>query len=483
MDFLEKLKECRNNPRKMHKKYLESIGILSFIENSIPYEDFKIKEKIDIIISGWNNTCYCGRLSKFESKWCSIRCRNRDPEIRKSIADKNSSNKVSRAEAMKNTLLERYGVDSIQKIPSVQAKTKIKKNSYYNKVIEDTFNRYGLDKSLLSDHEYLRSICNNKSAFEVMRENFNNIPYTTMIRHFERIGFDPKFKDGSSSHGEKELYNWIVSIIPNEEIITNGRKLLDGKELDIFIPNKKLAIEYNGLYWHSESKISSKGNDGKLYHYDKFILAKSKGVQLLQFFEDEWETKKDIVKSIIKSKLGLFDKILYARKCSICYVENKVAYQFLEENHLQGKISGKHLGLFFDGELVSMITVGKSRFKSDIYELYRFVSKSGIRVIGGLSRLIKKIKIDIGCNTIDTYADMRYSDGKSYKTIGKYIGKSDPGYYWTKKKLRLNRFSTQKHKLKDLLGSEFNPSESESQNMERCGWYKIYDCGNLVFSI
>jgi hypothetical protein len=243
------LTEVRKSPRKMHKSYLQKLGIMEKIDDLVP-EDFKIKEKIDIIIEGEYNKCYCGKHAKFGTKWCSITCMNKDSGMRYNTSIKNTLNSKDRLSKAKKTRELRYGVSSVQDIPISKEKTKITKQKYYDSVISDTFNRYGLDQDKLSDHEYLNSICKDSCVFDVMRDHFNNMPYTTLLNHFSRICFDPNFKRGSSSFGEQEMFLWLKSII-DCEIVSNNRKTI-GKELDIFIPEKNIAIEFNGIYWHSE---------------------------------------------------------------------------------------------------------------------------------------------------------------------------------------------------------------------------------------
>ena len=479
--FIEQLIEVRLNPRKMRNSYLESFGLLQKI-NELVSNDFNNREKMDIIILGTYNKCYCGELSKPKSSWCSITCKNKDPVSRELVSIANTNNSAERLEKARNTRIERYGVSSVQDIPASKIKTKLTKQKYYNDVMEETFNKHSLDKKLLSDIEYLTKICEKSSLFEVWNTYFNGISVTTLIRHFERLSFDPGFRRGGSSNGEQELFNWLSSV-SESEVLNNHRKTL-GKELDIYIPEKGLAIEYHGLYWHSSKKLEDKNIDSKNYHLLKLKLANTHNINLLQFYEDEWLYKKNIVKSIILAKLNIFDKIYFARKTTIKLIDKKTSDLFLDVNHIQGKCVGKTFGLF-DGEaLISVMTVGKSRFNSS-YELIRFATKLNCRVIGGFSKLLKYSKTQLGIDEITTYADLRYSTGETYKIFGKFIKQSEPGYFWVDlaNNIRINRFNTQKHKLEKFLGDNFNPDYTEKQNMENAGYHKIYDCGNISFLI
>ena len=138
--------------------------------------------------------------------------------------------------------------------------------------------------------------------------------------------------------------------------ILNTRRVIPPVELDVYIPEKKIAIEYNGLYWHSE-KFKT-----KTYHYDKWLACKNQGVQLIQIWEDDWYYKKDIVKSIILTKINKFEDKIFARKCVIKIVNYNEKFIFLNNNHLQGNSSSSiNIGLYYNNELVSLMTFGKRR--------------------------------------------------------------------------------------------------------------------------
>ena len=214
------------------------------------------------------------------------------------------------------------------------------------------------------------------------------------------------------------------------------------------------------------------------------MKCKEKGIQLIHIFEDEWINKQEIVKSIIKNKLGLTETKIYARKCLIKNINNKEATDFLNDNHVQGRINGKHVGLYFKDELVSILTIGKTRFnKKYEYEILRFCNKINTNTIGGFSKLLKYVIKNHSICSLITYADIRYSDGKLYNSSGfNQLNKSTPNYFYLDKNYnsRLSRIQFQKHKLKNLLES-FDPKLTEWQNMQLNGYDRIWDCGNLVY--
>ena len=275
---------------------------------------------------------------------------------------------------------------------------------------------------------------------------------------------------GRSSSIEQELFDSI----PCENKYQNDKTILGGMELDMVLPDIKLAIEYDGLYWHSVQQ----GKDEN-YHLDKTKRCLEKGYQLFHIFESD---DIEIWQSMINNKLGL-NKRIYARKCEIREVEFADSLAFLNDNHLQGSCTSTiRYGLYYNNELVQLITFGKSCVdKSYDYELLRLCTLKGYCVVGGASKLFKHALKFVKGNII-SYANRRFSCGEIYKQLGFELkGESAPNYFYNKSGKMYSRIAFQKHKLKDML-DKFDDSLSEYENMLNNGYDRIYDCGNLVFS-
>ncbi|NBR23854.1 MAG: hypothetical protein EBU08_08820 [Micrococcales bacterium] len=463
----------------MRREYLEKTGLLSRIHTLTDgYDHLSLKERIDLILKlQTNRSCVvCHKQAKPDSKWCSLPCRNKDPGIRANTSSKNKENSDQRARSLRKTLIERYDVECVQNIPAVKEQMKQIKQGYYDRVIEETFKKYSLDLSLLSDHDYLSKICNNSSYHELSAQHFNSMPVMTILRHFNRIQFDPKFPK-SSSRAEREIREYLLSFLSPDEVLSNDRKVISPKELDIYIPSKNIAIEYHGLYWHSGDKTT---------HKNKMKLCENEGIQLLQIFEDEWAYKQDIVKSILKSKIGYIDRTYNARDLMIEGVSSERAREFMMENHIQGFVPGHHFALIENhtGDIISCMTIGKSRFEKRFgLELLRFASKLNTNVRGGFSKILNHIKKVHSGVQIVSYADLRYSTGAVYEKHGTKIRETAPGYFWcdTKKIVRIPRYSTQKSKLSKLLGSAYDPMKSEIDNMNMAGYVQIWDAGHRLY--
>lgn len=283
------------------------------------------------------------------------------------------------------------------------------------------------------------------------------------------------------SYLEKEIFSFIKDIYKGE-IIENDRNVIKPYELDIVIPKKKIAFEFNGTYWHSSNILKKCIN----YHLNKTLACEEKGYKLIHIWEYDWinPIKQNILKEKIKAILGVDQTKIYARKCIIKEIDSKIKNEFLNLNHIQGEDKSKvKLGLFYNEELVAVMTFGKPRFsKNAEYELIRYATKSGYQVLGGAGKLLRYFERNYNPKSIITYADRSYSQGNMYRKIGfNELKPSAPNYSWVKGDMIYSRYQCQKHKLKGLLGDKFDEKISESQNMLLNGFIKVYDCGNLVF--
>ena len=260
----------------------------------------------------------------------------------------------------------------------------------------------------------------------------------------------------------------------NIEYQTNVRDIIFPKEVDIYIPSKKIAIECNGIKWHSE-KIST-------YHLNKYLSCKQNMIQLLTIWEDWIRTKPNIVKSLIKSKLGLITNKIYARECEIRELYSKVCTEFLNSNHIQGSSpSSIKLGLYYHNELVSVMTFSKSRAgigkKEEGYELVRFCNKINTNVIGGASKLLSYFIRYYNPSKIVSYSSNDISNGGLYQTLGFQKEGTSNAYWYINQHTfeRFHRFNFRKAKLKEM-GFDIE-NKTESQIMNELPYWKIYDSG------
>ena len=285
----------------------------------------------------------------------------------------------------------------------------------------------------------------------------------------------------NKSIAENEVLEYCQSLSSN--VLSNTRSIIKPLELDIHLPNHNLAIEYDGLFWHSSYSTDSENKD---YHLNKTELCQEQGIQLFHIFENEWidPVKQSIWKSIIKNKLGKSSRI-YARKTKVAQITSKDKKQFLIDNHLQGDCaSSVNLGLYLDDELVSVMTFGKSRYNKKVdWELLRFCNRLETSVVGGASKLLAAFRRE-NVGSIISYADKRRSTGGLYEALGFEMShESPPNYFYFRGSMELeSRIKYQKHKLEKMLDI-FNIELTETENMYANGYRKIYDCGNQVWKI
>lgn len=288
------------------------------------------------------------------------------------------------------------------------------------------------------------------------------------------------------SRYELELKEFFDSI--NIEYLNNCRKIVDNRfELDFYFPEKKLALEFNGLYYHGELS----NNKNKEYHLLKTDFCKEKDISLIHIFEDEWVNKKDIVKSKLLYLLNVpSSNKVFARNCKIKEISFNESCKFLDENHIQGKDKSKiRLGLFNENELVSVMTFSRVNvskgYKSseNIYELSRFCSKKYYSVIGGYSKLFSFFKKTYDFDKAITYADRRWSSKNNvYSKLGwEYIGITPPNYWYMDKQhtQRKHRFNFTKHIIVEKMNGD--PTLTEWENMKKMGFDRIWDCGHFKY--
>lgn len=387
----------------------------------------------------------------------------------------------------KQTCLEKYGVEHYNQ--SEIAKEKQRQFNLLKFGVEN-MNQVHIKNYNNLHEDYVRNnfIKDNKFLIQEFQAYFN-LQYKAASQYKKQFNIQEQNKLDVQKT-QQELYRFIKSLNISK-VNYNDRNALDGKELDIYIPDKKLAIEFDGLMFHSFGKskhviFNNFIEEDRNIHLFKTMACQEKGIQLLHIFENEWLTKKDIWKSVIKNKLGLVTNKIYARKCEIRQVQNLEKETFLNTNHLQGSCqSSINLGLYYNNELVSLMTFGKSRFnKKYKYELLRFCNKLDTVIVGAASKLLNYFRKHYN-GSIISYANRRWSNGDLYKKLGfSFVEISEPNYFYfnLKDRILISRIQFQKHKLQKKL-SIFNPDLSETQNMYNNGYRKIYDCGNYTFSL
>lgn len=290
------------------------------------------------------------------------------------------------------------------------------------------------------------------------------------------------------------VYRWFVSKFEHEvrhflmselgygesDLVCNS-KPIGQFELDIFIPSSNVAIECNGMYWHTEES----GNRGRLYHLSKTEMCEQHNIQLFHIFETEWNSKREIWESILRSGTNRNEEVVGARECRVDEISIEEANSFCSNNHLQGghlsaTKKAKAYVLTKDNEIQGCCIFDASRFsRHHEWELIRMCFKKGVTVRGGVSRLITKFERENRPKSLLSYADRRYSRGKGYEATGfNHVGVTSPSYFYFKHSRLFNRINFQKHKLSKKL-KIYDESLSEWENMKANGYDRIWDCGHI----
>lgn len=323
-------------------------------------------------------------------------------------------------------------------------------------------------------NEMVFPICNEMDSNGKRHGRFEQLAYN----HLSGREGCPKCQALMKSFPEYQLIEFIKNLIPDTEILLHSRSIINPYEIDIYIPSLKIAFEFNGLFYHNDDNVPIN------YHIMKTRLCEKQGIKLIHIWEDEWIEKQEIIKSRIKNLLLKNDKTIFARQCIIKEVSKTDERLFLESNHLQGYIVSKYCyGLYIKdtNELVSLISFGKSRYdKTYEYELYRFVNKQGITVIGGASKLFNHFVKQFEHVSIITYADRCWSSINSnvYQSILHMSFKLERplSYFYYKNQTRYKRQNFMKHKLQDCPSNK-----TEKQYMKEQGYSIVYTPGNLVY--
>ena len=193
--------------------------------------------------------------------------------------------------------------------------------------------------------------------------------------------------------------------------------------------------------------------------------------------------KKEIVKSMIASRLGIYKEKIFARKCQIKEIEKDQAKIFFDKNHLQGFAYGDlYLGLMFNDELIQCICINKKGWHDGNVELTRMVTKLNTQVVGGFSKLMKHISDYIEYKSITSYVYKAWFNGKGYIESGfKIVKENNPSYSYVVNGRRVHKSHFRKDKIKKMFERGelkfYDSNKTEHEIMKENKIHRIYDCG------
>lgn len=437
------------------------------------------------LLNGNSPTCKCGCGKPMEIKSYSPPYTTEYASGHNSIGKGNpnykKSSTISTREKMRMRAKDRIdntiGTLPMHSSDAIQKRGEMQTDKFLSKI--QTENDVSILCREVDGHEYYYELKCNKCGhqFEQYHQSYFKCPVCY-----------PKCK----SRIETDIIEYLSSMDNSLKIVHNNRRIIPrNMELDLYFPDKKVAVEIDGLFWHGELQ----GKDAK-YHLNKTIECEKLGIHLIHVFEDEWELNRSMVLHKIGQKLGIFSgKKYYARKCEIRQLQFNECKTFLELNHLQGgDISPVRLGLFSGDELISIMTFSKpntsrgnrsGQSESGVFELSRFATKENVLCIGGGSKLLTHFIRVYSPKKIISYADRRWSSSTSnvYMKLGFTLSRETEPCYWYFKpneRRRFHRFNFTKQKTVDLGGDS---KKTEWQNMQNFGYDRIWDCGHLKYEL
>lgn len=286
-----------------------------------------------------------------------------------------------------------------------------------------------------------------------------------------------------NSKSELEIKEFIEK--HNIECYTD-RKILQGKEIDIFIPSKNIGIEFNGNKWHTEWF----GKKDKYYHLLKLEECNNKGIGLISIFEDEYEYHKDIVLSKILHILHIQEKNkqkIYARNCIVKEIYSYQAEDFLKNNHIQGFVnSSVFLGCFYKDELIGVMSFLKQH--TNDYELTRFATNINYICCGVGGKIFDYFVKNYNFSQIKSFADRRWTLSEKdniYTKLGfEFVEFTRPNYTYYNESVdrfkRIHKFNMRKQKLMKL-NPNLNERMTETEMVKELGYDRIWDCGLIKY--
>ena len=299
----------------------------------------------------------------------------------------------------------------------------------------------------------------------------------------------------SLSYMEEDVGQFLDSIEVKHHF--HDRRIIAPLEIDIVLDDLNIGIECNPTVTHNCSIPFLNRKENLMsysYHKTKSDKGDANNIFIFHIFGYDWTHNQEVIKSMIRNLTNKTENVIYARKCEIKEVPWNDSIEFLEANHRQGSSNAKiRLGLFFEDELVSLMTFNKMRSTigtgkedlSECWELARFCSKLNTTVVGGASKLFKHFIQLVDPKQIRSFSDRAHTKGNLYSQLGfKEIRRSDPGYVWvdTATDKAYNRVNAQKSNIVKFLNDEsIDLSLSESQIMVEHGFVKVPDSGTITW--
>lgn len=293
------------------------------------------------------------------------------------------------------------------------------------------------------------------------------------------------------SKAQIEIYEFIKTL--NSSAILEDRTTYPGLLLDITIPEKNLAVEYNGVYWHAINHEETSRFKQNNHLKDKMIKANAQGLRVINIYEDEWINSRPHIEQILKNALGVIDKKIAARKCTIWSIttndplwETHITPFFTKFHHqgLRYKFNGVAYCLVYENQIQACAYFGVVKYHNQSEcELIRYATRSDMKIVGGLSKLvINFLRQNPNIKRILSFCDARLFTGEGYLKSGfSLIKHSKPGFNVIVNGIRKHRSCIIKKNLTNQFTKDDLYIKSQKELADDLGWHVVPDCGQLVF--
>jgi hypothetical protein len=395
----------------------------------------------------------------------SIRQKTRDvfEEVYGGICPAKNTDVVNKTKA---TNLEKYGVIA----PFQQPESLVKnQQSMRNRTWKSQIAVRQDLQPLFSHDEFIKSPRDAEYSFQCLGCNTSFTSFVNGDSNLRCFVCFPR----KETWGETSIKKFLQ--LHNIEFSQWNRRLIKPLEVDFFLPEYNLAIEFNGTWYHQHEKLGD-----KKYHQRKWQLCREQNVRLVQIWEHELAKKPNVIFDRLGYVLGLERKSIGARKCQILSVDFATSKTFINNSHLQGHLPTKHTwGLYFENQLLAVASFMKTRFSQKAeYELARFCVLPGYSVPGGLGKLLAHAQQELGFKSIVSYSNLNWGIGDGYQQVGFELSHISHPNYWYFKSLGdiQSRLRFQKHRIQGQA-----PGNTEQEIARNMGYERFFDAGNAVW--
>jgi hypothetical protein len=401
------------------------------------------------------NNCRYKKREEVSLKNYGVKNSSQRPDIKDKIKNSNKNWLKSEEFAAKRseTMLKKYGTDNVMLSSEIK-----------NKMLATMDEKYGV-ANIMHLPEVAKSASDKSINTRISKGLIKTVGGITLPQKAYELGLSRSFfgrivKEKGLDYAlaykkqysslENNIYDFLASLG-----LSPKRDLFIGKKKPDLVVNN-IAIECDGLYWHSDAFVAS-----KKYHVDKMVVYKSFGYKPLFFRGDEICDKFEIVCSILRNALGLNNQKFYGRELTATEISSKSAFEFCERYHLMGgfKSASRSFALMSGDDILSVFQVKLLKNDGGSYDLSRYCTLPNTTIVGGFTKLLSFFERICRPSSIQTFIDMRYGSGDYLYSFGFVEHSCYPSFQWTDGKQTLHRM-----KFRGNSGYEH-------------GFNRIWDCG------